>query len=45
MGLLFARAAVHHKEHSALQQPYVDVYCPAEKAHDLPVEEMSVERG
>ena len=42
--ILLARAVAHHKEHVALQQPYVDVHCSAEKAHHHPVEEMSVAR-
>ena len=46
LGLLLARAAVvHYEEHVASQQPYVDVRCPAENAHQLPVEEMEVARG
>ena len=36
---------VHHEEHVALQQPYMDVHCPAEKAHRLSVEEMTVTWG
>ena len=41
--ILLARAVVvHHEEQVALQQPFVDLLCPAEKAHHLPVEEMTV---
>ena len=42
-GDLMAREVLaHHEEHVASQQPYVDVHCPAEKAHHLPVKEMAV---
>ena len=34
---LLARAVVHHQEHVVSQQLYVDMRCPAEKAHDIPV--------
>ena len=40
LGILLARTVVHHEEHVVSQQLYVDIYCPAEKAHHLPVEEM-----
>ena len=43
--ILLARAVVvHHEEHVALQQPYVGMRCPAEKAHRLPVKEMAEAR-
>ena len=42
---MLARAVVLHKDNIASQQLYVDVRCPAEKAHHLPVEEMPVARG
>ena len=46
LGLLLARTVVvHHEEHVALQQSYVDVHCHSEKAHLLPVEEMAVAQG
>ena len=46
LGILLVRALlVHHEEHVALQQLYVDVRCPAEKACHLAVEEMVVARG
>ena len=40
LGFLLARRVVVH--HVASQQPYVNVRCPAEKAHHLLVEEMAV---
>ena len=40
--LLDRAVVVHHEEHVASQQPYMDERCPAEKAHHLPVEEMLV---
>ena len=36
LGILLARAIVHHEEHVALQHPYMDVRCPAERALHLP---------
>ena len=43
--ILLARAlVVHHEEHIASQQPYVDVRHPAEKSHHIPVEEITVTR-
>ena len=42
---LAGKGSLHHEEHVALQQPYVDVHCPAEKSHHLPVEEMAVAQG
>ena len=40
---LLARAVVvHHEDNVASQQLYVDMRCPAEKAHHFPVEEMVV---
>ena len=52
LGILLARAVVvHHREHVVSQQLYdymlsqqlyVDMHCPAQKAHHLPVEEMAV---
>ena len=41
LGILLAKTiVVHHEEHVVLQQPYVDMRCPAEKAHHLTVEEV-----
>ena len=46
LGILLVRTVVvHHEEHVAWQQPYVDLSCPAEKAHQLPVDEITVARG
>ena len=46
LGILLSRAVVvHHEEHVASQQPYVNVRCPTKKAHHLPDEEMAVARG
>ena len=43
LGFLLARAVVvHHEEHIASQQPYVDVRCPAAKAHHLPQRNYSI---
>ena len=42
---LTRKVVLHHEEHVASQQPYVDMHCPAAKAHLLPVEEMAVARG
>ena len=44
LGILLVRVVVHQEEHVASQQSYVDMRCPAEKAHHLPVEEMIVAR-
>ena len=33
------KVRVHHEEHVASQQQYVDVHCPAEKTYHFPVEE------
>ena len=43
--ILVAKAVVvHHEDHIASQQPYMDVHCPAEKTY-LPVKEMAVAQG
>ena len=42
LGILLARAVIVHHVQVASQQPYVDMHCPAEKAHHLPVQEMTV---
>ena len=34
-----------HEEHVESQQPYVDLRFPTEKAHYIPVEEMTVAQG
>ena len=39
---ILPRAIVHHEEHVASQQLYVDMRHPAKKAHHLPVKEMAV---
>ena len=31
LGILLARAVLHHEEHVASQQPYMDMRCPAKK--------------
>ena len=38
-------SCVHHGEHIFSQQPYVDMLCPSEEAHHLPVKEMAVAQG
>ena len=46
LGLLLARIViVHHEEYVVSQQSYVDVRRPAEKAHHLSVEEITVARS
>ena len=40
--LLAREVGVHHEEHVASLQSYVDLRCPAEKALNLPVDEMTV---
>ena len=42
--MLAGEVIVHHEEHVALQQPYVDVHYPDEKPQYLPVEERAVAR-
>ena len=44
MFLLVRVVVIHHEEHVASQQPYVDMRCIAEKAQHLPVAEMEVPR-
>ena len=45
LGISLAKTVVHHEEHVAWQQPYVDVLCPTEKVHHHTVEEMAVAWG
>ena len=46
LGILLVRAVVvHHEVHVASHQSFVDMCCPAEKSHHLPVEEMAVAHG
>ena len=44
-GDLAGQAVVHYEKQVASQKPYVGVRCPVEKAHQFPVEEMTVARG